>query len=330
MADENDWSDLVVPEVKPPTLGEGTPVISPETMAERRRLRQAWNRRPRTQRLRIGAQDIASAFPVAGPLIQPSEQESQEFEETNPATRRFGRAAVHTAPYAAAGVGLPALFSTIPRAMAAGGFVEGADAAARGQDVAPAAVSGAISGIPGNLLGRAITPLPRARAFDLQATESSNALRAMAEAMGRQSGRRASGQFARRSTPEETEEAMREAVSPAVRLSNLSDTASVRLEQMARWGLGGASTGYMVGRPIEGALIGALAPVAARTATRAGNAAINAANRALETRPGRAVSKVARGYKSNTALSDEMKALISAIGIPFTQESPELSKIIGP
>lgn len=329
--DENDWSDLVVPSSpKPSTLGEGTPVITPEVRAERRRLRQAWNRRPRGQRARIALQDVASAFPIIGSRIEPNLEERSEFAEASPISRGIGRAAIHTMPYLAAGVGLPALFSSLPRAALTGATIEGTDAATRGQDILPAAISGGLSAVPGNLLGRAITPLPRGRALELQTDQSVNALRAAAAGLRAQTRRSSRGRFLSREAQEEARRAAEDAANPSARLGRLPDTATGRLEQMARWGLAGGSVGTLIGRPLEGALIGGLAPVAARAATRAGNAAISGANRVLETAPGRAATRAGRRYMSNTAISDEMRALINAIGMPLVQESKQLRDILGP
>lgn len=315
-----------------PTLGQGTPRRSPYG-GDSSYYEPRYQSMGPVRRARAGVQNIVSSIPIIRNIpgtdrISPPE-DVEIARGARPGLSAGESALGHTAPYAVGGAGLPNLFSTLPRAATMGAGIEGTDAYLGSENPVVAAAAGGASAIPGAALGKVITPRPRAVAMENRATMQAEQLRRIQDLLRRGTGRNR-GRFARRPTGPEAEAEIRDITRPPAQLGPISDVHARRLEQMARWGVLGASGGMLMGRPIEGAIIGGLAPIAARAATNLGNRGRGFINQhVLDTETGRQAAMLARRYTNNVSLSDEARAILNAISAPLVMESPQLTETLG-
>lgn len=314
-----------------PTLNQGAPTRSPYGSSSAYFEPHYQNMGP-ARRAKAGLQNIVSGMPIIGNLPgfrNISTPEDVEISRgARPGLSAIESATGHTAPYAVLGSGIPRLFSTLPRSAGMGAGIESTDAAMRGENPIVAGAAGAAGALPGYLLGKTITPRTRDIALENQTNSQVGSLNQMADLLRRATGRTKSGQFTKKLAPGEAEAAVEDILNPAAQIPPIPNYAA-RLEQMARWGASGGMAGMAFGRPIEGAIIGAIAPPAIRALGRAGNAGRETANRMLATPLGRRVAARGRDYLNNTAMSDEMRALLHAISTPISMESPQLRQTLG-
>lgn len=310
----------------PSTLSEGVPTAEQRAaQSERERLAQEAYARfqalsPRQQFV-AGARHTISSMPFLRHLIDTTDDQGVADMRTGlPGVSRGFEIAGHSLPYVATGAGLPALFSTLPRAALTSGAIEGGDTAVGGGDageIARSVAVGAAGAIPGYALGRAITPRNPQSAFDTRFGRAGDVSRSW------------------RRNPELVEDVRNEIAARryhggrdpdypftlGVPLPTRTVPTIPRIPSPANVGLGGL--GAYVGHQLSGGdVLAALAgagglPLSLNIARGAANAGIRRMNEALATtRPGQAVGSAVQGYSTNQALPPEARAVLHSLSTP--------------
>lgn len=308
------WENYPKADNQDHTLGGNIPPVVPGQVAAQRELRRRWRGRTRTDQARIASQDILSAAPIVGGLIEPDYAESEEFRENHPVARWGGRTAVRAAPYLAAGAGLPGLFSTAPRAMATSGGIEALDAHMRGENPAVGAINGVVGGGIGSAVGRTLTPRNNQAAFIARREHQQH----LNDGWANIQRRLRAGDI----TATQARQELNDLMNPIARLS---DSATERIHSMARWGTLGAAGGMAAGNTGLGLILGALAPEVARAGT---NATRNTINRALNTNSGSQFINAHREWLNNNFLSDRSRSILHALSTPAVSEMERAGRSI--
>lgn len=170
----SDWDSVL----RPSTLGGKIPQRSPYG-SDASYYEPRYQAMGAMRRARAGAQNIVSSIPLVrsfAPEISPPEA-VEIARGARPFLSGVERTTGHAAGYAA----LPnSWLSTLPRAAASGAALEGLSAATEGEPIAPAAVGGAVSAIPGSFLSKTITPRTPQGIVDVNTRANLDILNALA------------------------------------------------------------------------------------------------------------------------------------------------------
>lgn len=276
------------------------------------------------RRAAAGAQNIINTMPIVRNIpgietaISPS-WDVKALQEARPIASGLQKTVGHTAPYA---IMPQRALSTFPRAAFVGGTVEGTDAAMRGENVPLNASIGAVSTVPGSVVGKLLSPRSPEQAFSsrwnraidvahdinrAQLERNEAVLRAIA-GVGQNLN---IDDFARpmlaRLAAEHNRIPFRIPNNPSLGITNYPTLENVSL---------GALLGNWAGNwtdpqhVITGAVAGYALP---RVASWAGNRAISGANKLLTTPIGKRVGEFGFGYLNNQLLSPQNRAALNAL-----------------